>query len=164
MAESDLTAQRLRELLDYDPKSGLFIRKTNAAWGTRVGDVAGGINNEGYINIRLDGVLHKAHRLAWLYTHGEWPSGMIDHMNGDRADNRINNLRVVLRAANMQNQRVAQKSNRLGFLGVTRHGRKFRAHLSVAKKNVYLGLFDTPELAHAAYLDAKRRLHPGCTI
>jgi hypothetical protein len=93
-----------------------------------------------------------------------WPSGEIDHKNGVRNDDRFNNLRDVARSGNTQNQRHAHKNNKLGLLGVTRHGKKFSANIQVNGKPRYLGLFSTPEEAYAVYVIEKRKLHPFCTI
>ena len=88
-----LTAARLRELLQYDPETGVFTRLVKTSNGIKVGDVAGTADARGYILIRVDGWLHLAHRLAWLHMTCEWPKGMIDHINGVRDDNRWSNLR-----------------------------------------------------------------------
>jgi hypothetical protein len=97
-----LTAQLLRELADYDPKSGLFRRKvTKGRW--KAGSFMGAQHTNGYISINVAGCKAYAHRLAWLYTYGEWPQGEIDHINRVRYDNRIENLRDVSRAENCHN-------------------------------------------------------------
>ena len=88
-SEKSLTAERLREVLDYDPDTGVFTRKVRTASSVKVGDVAGSLNGKGYIRIRVDGRLYFAHRLAWLYVHGEWPVDQVDHINGIKNDNRI---------------------------------------------------------------------------
>jgi hypothetical protein len=165
MAGTDLTAQRLRELLHYDPETGIFTRAVSRQGRNGLaGCVAGGKTESGYIRISLYNRLHRAHRLAWLYMFGDWPSGDIDHINGIRGDNRIENLRDVSTSVNMQNQREAQPRNASGFLGVTIHGSRFEASIKLNGKNIYLGSYKTPELAHAAYLEKKRGIHPGCCI
>ena len=169
MANANLTAQRLRELLSYNPTTGLFTRLTTSGRGPRcrafavLGDRAN--CGAGYCQIMIDGKQHYAHRLAWLHIHGEWPSHHIDHIDGNQMNNRISNLRDAPRAINAQNQKTAQRSNRSGFLGVSKHkcGR-FVAGVWVGGKSKYLGIFDTPEEAHEAYLEAKRAIHPGCVI
>ena len=88
-----LTAAQLRELLQYDPETGVVTRLVKSSNGIKVGDVAGTADARGYILIRVDGWLHLAHRLAWLHMTCEWPKGMIDHINGVRDDNRWSNLR-----------------------------------------------------------------------
>jgi len=94
---------------------------------------------------------------------GEWPSE-IDHINGDKSDNSYRNLREVSRGENMQNKRKAHRNNKTGFLGVAREAGKYRARIRVCGKNRSLGMYDTPQQAHQAYLAAKRELHEGCTI
>jgi hypothetical protein len=162
MTSCALTPARLRELLTYDPASGLF-RRAQVVKGSRwmVGEVAGYESRNGYVVIQIDGKNYAAHRLAWLYVHGAWPPCDIDHRNGVRSDNRIDNLRLATRSQNNQNQRAAKSNNHLGLLGVstTKEGR-FKARIQVEGTQVRLGIFDTPEEAHAAYLAAKARMHP----
>lgn len=92
---------------------------------------------------------------------GSWPKDQIDHINGDRTDNRFSNLRDVTNEINNQNKKRAQSNNRLGLLGVCHHQGGFRARIAVNGKSKCLGVYLTPELAHQVYLDAKRRLHHG---
>ena len=165
MATCDLTAARLRELLVYDPTTGIFTRSASVIGpGRKVGRVAGSDNGQGYIKLAVDGRFYRAHRLAFLYMTGSWPLGEVDHINGVRSDNRWGNLRDVSGADNTHNQRLPHKNNTSGFLGVRRSGRKFRAFIGSNNARIYLGVFDTPELAHFAYLEAKRRIHASCTI
>ena len=155
--------QRLRELLDYDAETGVFTWRVSQGRGY-AGAVAGTVRQDGYIAIKLDGRLYKAHRLAWLHEHGEFPDDEIDHINGDRSDNRPGNLRVVTRLINAQNRRRSQSNNRAGILGVSRHRNRWQAQIEVAGKNKHLGCFNTQEAAHAAYVAAKRQTHEGCTL
>ena len=162
-----LTHEMLLEVLDYNQETGIFIWKIGCRWcGNKVGYVARYINANGYIVIQVGGKKYLAHRLAWLYMKGEWPSSQIDHINGVRDDNRLINLRDVTSAENGQNQRKAHSSNTTGFLGVRFHKatKKFRAQITLDGKTRHLGTFHTPEIAHAAYITAKRQLHPTCTI
>lgn len=159
-----LTADRLRAVLSYDPDTGLFLRRTKGI-GRPMTCSPG---KHGYVRIKVDGCQHLAHRLAWLYMTGEWPAGVIDHRNGNGADNRWMNLRDVTVSVNLQNQQKATAQNTNGLLGahVLRRGGtvRFQSQIRVNGRRLYLGIFDTPEEAHAAYLAAKRRLHEGCTI
>ena len=156
---TELTAGRLRELLDYCPDTGVFTWKIRIS-NVKVGDVAGCLEKDGYLRIQIDSRLHFTHRLAWFYVTGEWPPDQIDHINGIRDDNRIANLRAATRSENGQNRRKPQANNTTGYLGVTRHRGKFLAKIRLDGKRKHLGLFTTPEEAHVAYLEAKRRLHP----
>jgi hypothetical protein len=159
---NDLTAARLRELLHYDPETGVFTRVTsNPATNGRP---VGWLDGEGHRYLRVGGVIYAAHRLAWLFSYGEWPRDVIDHVNGEKDDNRLPNLRDVDMYINMQNIRRARIDSSTGILGVSQYKKRFRADIKVNGKRKYLGNFITPELAHAAYVAAKRLYHPGCTI
>ncbi|MBP8284818.1 MAG: HNH endonuclease [Chromatiaceae bacterium] len=160
-----LTAEKVRELLDYDPETGVFTWRVAKGRKSK-GMPAGCIDHYGYVQIGIDGTHYKGHRIAWLIINGSWPSEHIDHLNGIRDDNRIANLRKASRSINMQNQRVPVKGNTSGFLGVCwdNEKRSFLTQIRVKGKNKFLGRFADPSEAHAVYLDAKRRLHAGCTI
>lgn len=171
MADSILTAERLREVVDYDPDTGVFIRKVRLAQRHQVGDradfVVTGGHLKDYRRVSLFSERFLAHRLAWLYVHGEWPKHDIDHINGDKGDNRIANLRDVPNAINRQNMRRARSDSLTSrYLGVHYHlkGKKWRARIQVNGKCIQVGMFDTEEAAHAAYVEAKRLIHDGCTI
>lgn len=166
MAVEHLTAQILRELLHYCPESGVFTRLRSTGTAKR-GDLAGWKEPHGYIKISILGRKHYAHRCAILYVTGEWPCSDVDHIDGNKSNNSISNLRVVTRQTNMQNQHRPQSRNKSGFLGVTFHkgaGRYMAECKAADGKRYYLGLHDTAELAYAAYLEAKRKLHKGCTL
>lgn len=151
------STDRLHEALSYDPQTGAFTWRST-------GKVAGFTAKDGYRQITLDYRRLPAHRLAWVYQHGAWPTGEIDHVNGKRADNRIANLREVTRRGNSHNiPPGGQRPNKSGFPGVVFHrasGGRWRAQITVAGKSHYLGIYATPEEASAAYVAAKRRLHP----
>lgn len=165
MAATILTAERLREVLDYNPDTGVFVWKVRTSNRVHIGMTANRSHPAGYLQTRIDCKSYLNHRLAWLYTYGAWPNGDIDHINGFRSDNRIGNLRDVARNINLQNQRHARSDNKAsGLLGVSRNKKRWKARLVIDRKEFHIGTFDTPEEAHAAYIEAKRRLHPGCTI
>lgn len=161
-----LTAQRLRELLNYDPETGVFTRAKVTCNKVKIGDVAGSLHHNGYIHIRVLGVIQAAQRLAWMYMTGKFPDGQIDHINGIKYDNRWSNLRDITQQTNLENQRVAYANNKSKLLGVDFRPKlgKWAAQIQVKGVKHYLGLHNTPEDAHAAYTDAKRKLHAGCTI
>lgn len=161
-----LTQSRLKELFTYDADAGIFTRITKSAVNSIVGSTPG-CAHRGYVRMMVDGKRHQAHRLAWLYMTGEFPSDFIDHINGNRSDNRFVNLRDVDRCMNIQNQRVARKDNlSTGLLGASFHkaSGKYIAQISLGGKKKNLGCFDTPQEAHSAYLVAKRELHTGNTL
>lgn len=163
-----LTAERLRELLHYDPETGAFTRRI--ACGGRggkkfkPGSVVGSRTSLGYLETQIDGTRALLHRLAVLYMTGRWPLDQVDHQNGMRSDNRWTNLREVDNRTNIENRRRPNKNNRSGWLGCHYARGRWTAQITVNRKRVILGSFVTPQEAHAAYLGAKRRLHVGCTL
>lgn len=135
--------------------------------GIKVGRIAGCITAEGYRVVKLGRVPYPAHRLAWFLHYGAWPTGDLDHLNGRRSDNRIQNLRDGTHSQNMQNKRVAMSNNKsCSLLGVTwnKQHQRWQSKIMVNKKNHHVGYFDDAEVAHQAYLVKKRQLHAGCTI
>ena len=167
-ASTPLTAEVLRAHLHYDQDTGVFTRKvaTGGRYRTAVGDVAGCANDQGYILISVQSHQYRAHRLAWLYTTGSWPTGEVDHRDGNRTNNRWANLRDVTTQINAQNKRNPMAHNKVGLLGVSWNKKDcaFTARLKVNGRYLSLGYYRTPEAAHEAYLKAKRSLHAGCTI
>ena len=161
---SDLPADYVRSVLNYDPATGLLTWTKCVAKAVHVGDVAGSADDKGYILVGLRRRLYKAHRLIWLHMTGAWPEGMIDHLNGVKNDNRFANLRVVLADGNSQNVRRPNKRNKSGFIGVIAHQGRWRASITINSKTRRIGDYNTPEEAHEAYLAAKRAFHPACTI
>jgi hypothetical protein len=99
-----------------------------------------------------------------MHYYGEQPPKFIDHINGKRSDNRIANLRAATAATNAENRHGGQKGSTSGLLGVARNGNNWQAYICVQRKPIYLGTFKTPEEAHQAYLNAKRKFHDACTI
>lgn len=163
-----ITREALMGQLSYSPETGLFhwlVEKNSHGGKVHVGDKAGHVNERGYVLIGLNGRLHRAHRLAWFYMTGEWPESMIDHKNGVRHDNRWLNLRLSDNSRNGQNVSRSHSDNVSGYLGVSFHKQtgKYVAKIKTpGSRSTYLGIFETPELAHSAYLSAKRELHAAC--
>lgn len=156
----ELTAERLRELLHYDPDTGLIFWAASRK-------VAGTKQSGGYVQVEIRGRRYVAHRLAWLWMTGQWPRDQIDHINGIRADNRWSNLREATHAENMQNQRSSRSdslhSSKIG-VGFHRVSGKWRARIGLNGVQRTIGYFDSEEEAHAAYLKAKAEHHPFSTI
>lgn len=155
-----LSQAQVKELFDYDSETGNLIWKSNHKANKVAGKIAGSKDSKGYRVIVFQKKHYKAHRLVWLWNYGFLPENDIDHINGDRYDNKIKNLREANRSENMQNMRKAQKNSKSGFLGVYKCGKKWKALIAPPKqKQICIGIYDTPELAHAAYIQKKRELH-----
>lgn len=157
--EDALDAHTLRRLLSYDPQSGEFHRTTRNQ-AVKIGMKAGCRNVLGYWQIRVSGPIYLAHRLAWLYVHGEWPIDQIDHIDGDRCNNRIANLRQCSNLENGQNKK-SYKGSTSAYVGVCwdKTAMKWRASIRSNGVQRYLGIFDKEEDAALAYSEAKKRLH-----
>lgn len=164
-----ITQERLKELLDYDPESGIFTwkktRKGVFTWkktrkGVSAGSMAGRHTHSGYIIIKLDQKAYRAHRLAWLYVHGSFPEAEIDHINRCKDDNRIANLRAATRSENLQN-RPKQSNNTSGAPGVSWHNQnqKWRAQITHLGRQIHIGYYNTLEEAAIARASAKAEYH-----
>ena len=139
---------------DYDPDTGRITRR-------KTGNVVGGKTKAGYTIIHYNKKIWYAHRVAWLLQTGAWPSHQIDHINGNRSDNSFANLRDVSQQHNVHNRHKTFGATK--FLGVSFHkaSGKYNAQIYVTGRNKSLGLFHTPEEAHAAYMAAKQHFHEG---
>lgn len=159
MLEFDIAA--LKDTLDYNPENGEF-RWKKTKFPSKLGAIAGGLNNKGYTVIELKGKFYSAHRLAWAYMTNAWPKTFVDHINGIRNDNRFCNLRLANSSGNRCNS-GKNKNNTSGYKGVVfKPGNKLRPWQAATKQNgkwIYIGAFKTPEEAHAAYCDVAQRLH-----
>ena len=160
----ELTADRLKQLLQYDPLTGQFTWLVTLSSKRAAGRPAGGLDKNGYVVIGCERQEYKAHRLAWLYMTGSWPIADIDHINTVQGDNRWCNLRDVSHATNAENARKARRANKLGLLGVSPSGRMFKAQIQHRGKQKNLGRYETPQIAHEVYVRTKRLLHEGNTL
>lgn len=152
-------------LLDYDSATGMFTWRETGK-GRRLDLIAGSLDRHGYSQIRIGKKIYFAHRLAWLWCHGEMPAEVVDHIDGNPCNNAITNLRSVSRRVNQENQRTAPSSNKsTGLLGVSLHASgKYVAKIQSNRRQIYLGVFATPQAAHARYVEAKRAIHEGNTL
>lgn len=152
-----LTLERLKQLLSYNLETGVFtwigVTYRNKR---RIGTVAGCLDPIGYVRIGVDGQKYWAHRLAWLYVHGVYPKHVIDHINRNKSDNRISNLRDVSHQTNLRNMK--DRNDRVLPRGVVKKRSKFVAGVSVNGKRVHIGTFETVEEARRAYLKARQAL------
>ena len=160
MSKPCLTLKRLKEVLSYDPRTGIFVWKQKP--GCTVGKTAGS-SKDRYIRIGIDGKIYKAHRLAWFYVHGKWPKRGLDHRDLSEQNNRIRNLREASHSQNGANVR-RNKANTSGFKGVYfKQDKRFLhlapvwiARINVARKHIHLGRFKSVQAAGAAYATAAR--------
>jgi hypothetical protein len=151
------------EYLKYYPNTGLFYWIKNTG-KKNANSLAGSYMSKGYKQIGFKGKMVLAHRLAWFFEYGVFPAFDIDHVNGNKDDNSIINLRECTNAQNSQNETKARINNLTGFLGVIRNGDRYLSRITLNGKGIRLGLFNTAQEAHEAYLKAKRELHEFCTI
>ena len=150
-----LTAERLRELMRYDD-GALYWRNPDANPKYARGPVGSPAGRAGRLQVHVDGVARYVHRLIWLYHHSEWPSEQVDHINGNKHDNRIENMRVLTNTQNTQNV----DRNGVSFERRSEgRGRPWRARIMADGKSISLGYYATREEAHTEYLRAKRVYH-----
>ena len=155
------TVERVKDLLHYDPETGVFTWRVKRGGAVDAGDAAGTKDSRGYIQIGVDRTLYLAHRLAWLYTYGYWPETPLDHINRVRTDNRIANLRPATYALNNQNASVPC-NNKSGVTGVWRNKRlnKWQAYIRINGQQIHLGLFEQFDAAVQVRKAAERKYHP----
>ena len=154
-----LTQSRLMSLLSYEPDTGKFVWSVSRG-GKPAGKECGMDRGDGYIVIRVDKVLYLAHRLAFLWMHGAFPEALVDHVNGDKSDNKWQNLRHATSAQSLQNITI-RSDNSSGMIGVSFDKRRgnWRAYIVVNSKQHHLGSFKCKRTAAEAYIAAKSRLH-----
>lgn len=177
MPRIDLTADMAREIIEYNPETGEMLWKPRGEhwfntdgyrtakqcadkWNTRLaGKRCGYFNKDGYIEAAIKYGRFKMHRVAWLIYYGDWPIGEIDHINNDRSDNRISNLRIATRNENSWNRPI-QANNKTGYKGVSlKNDGKYQANIKSRGKQLFLGTFSCPIEAHEAYKKAATELH-----
>lgn len=165
-----ISHEELLDTLTYNPDTGAFFWK-NKGRGRQLNKEVGSWDMYGYKTVRLgkqnNNKSYKLHRLAWFYATGEWPKHDIDHLNGIRHDNRMENLRDVPRKMNLENQRkIKNRPTKTGLIGAYFDSRKdmFYSRISHHDKSIYLGSFKTAEEAHNKYMETKRQIHEGNTL
>ena len=160
MTHSSLTQERLKTLFNYNPTTGQFTRNVKIK-NQPAGTLVGTSGTRGYLQCSVDSKVYKVHRLVWLYVHGVWPIGQIDHINHVTYDNRIANLRDVSCAQNHQNHARKTKSSS-GYLGVTwnKRDKRWYAYIEVNDKSIHLGLFANVADAITARKQAEFVYHP----
>ena len=135
-----LTQERLIELFRYDKDSGmLYVNKNRKGSSKKVGSIAGSVSKNGYIEIDIDARRYTVHRLAFLYINGKFPDSVVDHVNGDKADNRWRNLIECSQGDNLQNIHKVKSTSTTGYTGVHRYKDKFRAKINIDGKQIHLG-------------------------
>ena len=153
----DITVDYLKQILNYNPDTGIFTWVKRTTRSDLLGKTAGSPHSSGYISISIHNQKRLAHRLAWLYMTGGWPINHIDHIDGDKTNNAFNNLRDITRSENLHNVHKAKKNNKVNLLGVSAHQGKWRMQIMRNGVMTRISGFDTPEQAHKAYLDAKHQ-------
>ena len=151
----EISAESVSRVVIYNPETGIFTRKIRTSNRTKVGAILGTPNDQGYLLVSVENYLYRAHRLAWLLMTGKWPSGDIDHKNGNRADNRFCNLREATRSQNMANMKT--KKNVSGIKGVVwnKFYEKWQSQIGKDGKCIFLGLYhEKAEAAEARRLGA----------
>ena len=161
LSKIPLTQEILKKFLTYDKTTGQFAWKAryiaNVKVGAAAGYVTGSMPDGGYVQLSLLGSVYPAHRLAWLYEYGEFPDKQLDHINHNRQDNRIANLREATQHVNMKNKSMYY-TNRTGYSGVSPHGDSWKARIGVNGTKVLLGVFKSIEEAIAARKAAEKLL------
>lgn len=175
MSDKSFTQQELSDIFEYHPETGAFTWKPRSekffrsagyakSWNEKFAGrvVAGVTNGKGYALLEFRRKRVLAHRAAWALVHGEYPSGSIDHIDGERLNNRLTNLRDVSHSVNMRNQKL-NRNNKTGFSGIFWNGTSYEAGIKFKKRKIHLGKFSTLEKAVDARKDAEKRLgfHPN---
>lgn len=155
--DSLISHDDLLRLVSYDPEAGIITRRVRTSNRVRVGDAIGSMSSSGYLMGIIAGQRGCIHQFAWFYVHGTWPDHWIDHKDGDKLNNRINNLRQATASQNLGNKK-RQSNNTSGFKGVHPKRNKWCAQIKHMGKCQTLGVFVTREEAHQAYCEAAQRI------
>lgn len=160
-----ISKEEIDTRFNIDLNTGVITRKYRSG-KMRKGSTVGGLDKDGYLSTTINNKRYRIHRLLWFYVHGEYPKNQIDHINGNKTDNSIGNLRESTPLQNMQNIRKPLSNNKSGYLGVYLNKITNRYYSQIKKGNlrICLGYFDTPEEAYNVYLKKKREIHEFCTI
>jgi len=166
MADKNLIIQEyLHSIMNYDPETGIFTwkwreDKPNNVNSAFAGKDMGSITGADYLQLTIDYKTYPAAVIAWIYMKGVWPNGKMDHKNRDTMDNRFDNLRDSTDSQNGYNKKIPE-NNTTGFKGVCydKSRDKYIVYITADKKRHFIGRFDTPQDAHAAYCEAAKRLH-----
>ena len=169
MNKDKLSQIILKSVIFYDEKLGIFERIVNSRRRKNTKIKAGTKTKNGYISIYINGYSYYAHRLAWIYVYGEWPIDKIDHINGNKEDNRIENLRQANSSENRENLKLKSNTKKSNLMLGVRYKRSnlkkpFSAQISKDGKYFHIGYYASEIEAHEAYLNAKRLMHAFCTI
>lgn len=151
------SVEYLSSWLTYDAGTGEIRRRRRSVGSAESDSLAGTIDGQGYRVMYFFRARLSAHRVAWKMFYGRDPHGQIDHINGNRADNRIANLRIATQQQNCAN-RAHHKNNRIGLKGVRREGANYSARIMVKGKAIHIGMFRTADAAHSAYLMKAREM------
>lgn len=161
----ELTQEHLKSILHYNPDTGLFIRLINLSNSTKVGDIIGSYSGNGYLHAQIGGKTYLLHRLAFFYMTGKFPENYVDHINGEKDDNKWVNLRKANNSENQMNS-CKRKDNTSGYKGVTfrKKNNMWESVIMSNGKYIYLGYFNNPEEAHEAYKTASLKYHGEFSI
>jgi hypothetical protein len=149
--------ERLLELLSYNPDTGIFTWKVDRKRLAKANSIAGSVNGSGYRQISVDGKLYLAHRLAWFYCFQEWPEHIIDHINGIKDDNRLDNLQDISQNKNVR--KANKKLSTSGYRNVRKVYNRYQAAIKIAGKTIHIGMYDTGEEASIAVENYKKELN-----
>ena len=154
-----ITQKELKEILEYNENTGKFFWKIKPMYNVNIGDKAGN-NHNGYTRLTINGKKYLTHRLAWLYVYGEFPKGDLDHIDNDRGNCRINNLRIANKSTNGFN-RKKQANNTSGIKGViwSKASNKWMVKIGVNKKKLYFGVWNDLEFAELVAQEARAKYH-----